>query len=46
MIDEMVHPLGYYHFSAVPPLNAALSLSLSLSARWLNPINTERVAPF
>ena len=31
MIDEMVHPLGYYHFSAVPPLNAALSLSLSLS---------------
>lgn len=31
MIDETVHPVGYYHFSAVPPFPASLSLSLSLS---------------
>lgn len=31
MIDGTVHPVGYYHFSAVPPL-VQLSLSLPLES--------------
>lgn len=41
VIDEMVHPVGYYHFSC----NASFSSS-SLSTWCLNSENTERVAPF